>query len=101
MILPFFAELIGTFIFLAVILNLTANDNGIVTALCIGLTLAGVVWFASKASLGSMNPAVTLALFLRGNIDAGSMCVYWVAEILGALLAFFWFKQVHAGLPAN
>lgn len=94
MIVPILAEIIGSFIFISVILNLTTKDNGIVTALAIGLALAAVIWFTSKASLGSMNPAVTLGLFLRGNLDGTTALAYVIAELIGAILAFMWWKQV-------
>lgn len=94
MIVPVLAEIIGTFIFVTVILNLTTTDNGIFTAVAIGLTLAAVIYFASKASLGSMNPAVTLGLFLRGNLDGTTALAYVIAELIGAVLAFMWWKQV-------
>ena len=94
MIMPVIAEIVGSFIFISVILNLTTADNGIVTALCIGLTLSAVIWFAMKASLGSMNPAVTLGLFLRGNLDGTTALAYVIAELIGAVLAFMWWKHV-------
>ena len=93
MLMPLFAEIIGSFIFIAVILNLTTTDNGVVAALCIGITLSVVVWFSMNASLGAMNPAVTLALFLRGNIDGTTSIAYVVAQLLGAVLAFVWWKN--------
>ena len=82
---PFLAELIGTFIFVSVILNVTQIDNGVATALCIGLTLSVVVWFAMNASLGAMNPAVTLSLFLRGDLDGYTASSYVVAQFIASL----------------
>ena len=90
---PFLAELIGTFIFVSVILNVTQIDNGVATALCIGLTLSVVVWFAMNASLGAMNPAVTLSLFLRGDLDGYTASSYVVAQFIAGFAAYVWWKH--------
>ena len=97
MFLVFLSELIGTFVFISVILSFTTIDNGINTALCIGLTLAVAIWFTCKASLGALNPAVSLALFLRGDLDATKLIVYTLAQILAAFLALAWWQQIQAG----
>ena len=34
-----------------------------------------------------INPAVTLGLLVSGRIDAGEAVRYWVAQILGAIVA--------------
>ena len=90
---PFLAELLGSFIFISVILNVTQIDNGIATALCIGLTLSVVIWFAMNASLGAMNPAVTLSLFMRGDLDGMTASAYVGAQVFAGVLAFLWWKH--------
>ena len=57
MILEFFTEFIGTFIFLSVILK--TGD-----ALAIGIALASVIYFGGKVSGGNFNPAVSYMMLL-------------------------------------
>jgi glycerol uptake facilitator-like aquaporin len=85
------AETLATFFFVSVILA-TTSVGEVLAPFLIGLALTAGIYFTSKASLGSLNPAVSLALFFRGNIDLPTTLVYIVAEILGALLAFTWWK---------
>ena len=57
-VLPLFAEFLGTFLF---VLSILVTGNAVV----IGATLALIVWLLSKISGGHVNPAVTLAFFLK------------------------------------
>jgi aquaporin Z len=92
---PALAELIGTFIFIAVILYVTTpNSQTVLIPLVIGLTLAIAIWFTLPISKGSMNPAVSIALGLRGDLTPVGCVVYIIAEIIGALLAFAWWKYL-------
>ena len=85
------AELIGTFFFVSVILAVTTTYTGnIFVPIVIGLALALAIYFVSSSSLGSMNPAVTLALYARGNLTGCNAILYIVAEFVGAALAFLW-----------
>ena len=85
MIQALLAEIIGTFFFISTIL---ATGE----AFAIGLSLAVAIWAFSKVSKGSFNPAVSIALFLRGNLDAVTTAGYIVAEIIGAILAYMWWS---------
>ena len=81
MILEFFTEFIGTFIFLSVILK--TGD-----ALAIGIALASVIYFGGKVSGGNFNPAVSYMMLLSKKIDASKFVVYIIAQLLGATAAF-------------
>ena len=83
--LKYFVELIGTFIFLSVIL-LTGE------AIPIGLTLAAMIYWGGKISGGAFNPAVSLALYLNKKINAVDLFGYLIAQFVGAVLAFYFFK---------
>ena len=94
------AEFIGTFIFVSVILNVTSAKSiyGVIAPLAIGLTLAICIFFCVPTSKGSMNPAVSIALyFKKGGLVASEVAVYIVVEILAALLAVAWFKYILNG----
>lgn len=83
------AEFLGTFIFVSIILFVTSMYPGNITVpLIIGLGLALSIYFALSASLGSLNPAVTMALYARGDLTGLTAIMYVVAEILGALFAY-------------
>ena len=84
----YLSELIGTFIFLTVIL-VTGE------AIPIGLTLAAVILFAGKVSGGHFNILVTLVNFLKGDLDFMSMSGYMFAQVLGAVLALVWYKSAY------
>jgi aquaporin Z len=83
--MKYLVELIGTFIFLSVIL-ITGE------AIPIGLTLAAMIYWGGKISGGAFNPAVTLALYLNKKLNSVQLVGYMVAQFVGALLAFYFFK---------
>lgn len=92
------AEFIGTFFFISVILIVTWKYPGnILVPFVVGLALALGIYFAISASLGSLNPAVTLALYSRGDLSGNMAILYMIAEFFGAMLAFvcwsYMFKQ--------
>jgi aquaporin Z len=81
MILEFFTEFIGTFIFLSVILK--TGD-----ALAIGIALASVIYFGGKISGGNYNPAVSFMMFLSNKMDAPKFIAFVIAQLLGGTAAF-------------
>ena len=92
------AEFIGTFFFISVILVITTQYSGnIFVPLVVGLALALGIYFVSKASLGSLNPAVTLALYSRGDLSGNMAVLYVMAELFGAMLAFVWWSYMFKG----
>lgn len=84
------AEIIGTFFFVSIIMSV--GGAAVLTPLSIGLGLAGAIWAVSKVSLGSLNPAVSIMLYLRGDLDATRTVAYIIAEVIGAILAFMWWS---------
>ena len=85
MLLEFFTEFIGTFIFLAVILM--SGDP-----LAIGITLASVIYFGGKVSGGNFNPAVSYMMLLSKKINVSKFIVYVIAQLLGATGAFLFYS---------
>lgn len=74
-------ECIGTFFFLLTI-ALTAN------AIAIACMLMAWVYIGGYISGAHYNPAVTLAVGLRGNWQWATILRYWGAQVLGGVLAF-------------
>jgi MIP family channel proteins len=73
------------------------------TAGLVGVALAhGLILTVIVAALGSVsgahvNPAVTLAVWIRNEITAGKAVAYWVVQILGALAAALVLRFVLGG----
>jgi aquaporin Z len=81
-------ELIGTFV-LVLTVGMTVIDPGAgaLAPLAIGLALMVVVYAGGHVSGAHYNPAVSLAVLLRGGITFSSMLGYWVAQVAGGVLA--------------
>ena len=67
----YLTEFIGTF-FLVLTIGCTAlsGDSGVIPPLAIGSALMVMVFAGGHISGGHYNPAVTLAVWLRGKCDA-------------------------------
>jgi aquaporin Z len=82
-------ELIGTF-FLVFTIGMTAiqpNDAGNLAPLAIGAALMVMVFAGGHYSGGHYNPAVSLAVWLRGRSTPAEFGTFVVAQVLGAVLA--------------
>tara|TARA_B100000902_G_scaffold328819_1_gene325051 strand:- start:49 stop:333 length:285 start_codon:yes stop_codon:yes gene_type:complete len=90
MILDFLVELVGTFIFLAVIIK--SGTFGNIGALAIGITLASVIYFGGSVSGGHFNPAVTFMFWMDKKVDSAKLVYQIVAQLIGAALAYFFYK---------
>jgi aquaporin Z len=79
------AEFIGTLFFLSIILNVV-NDSSIgVIAIAVGLLAA--IYLAGGVSGGHFNPAVSIMMFMKGNLPADMTILYIIAQVIGALSA--------------
>ena len=78
MILKLLTELIGTFIFLGVIL---ATGE----AIPIGIALATAILFGGKISGGHFNPAVTIMMLANNKITSVEALGYILAQVIGGL----------------
>lgn len=58
-------------------------------ALAFGLAVMGMVYTIGSISGCHINPAITLAFFMRGDISAKDTSWYMLAQFLGALLGAF------------
>jgi aquaporin Z len=84
-------EAIGTFFLVltigcTVILSSTAG-SGIIPPLAIGSALMVMIFAGGHISGAHYNPAVSLAVMLRGRLPKGELVPYWVAQLVGASLA--------------
>lgn len=79
-------ELTGTF-FLVLVIGLTAGAGSPLAPIAIGCALMVIVYMGGHISGGHYNPAVSLALLLRGALPARDLLPYWAAQLSGGLLA--------------
>ena len=78
-------EFIGTFFLVATIgFTVIAPGAGDLAPLAIGSALMVMIYAGGHVSGGHYNPAVTLAVFIRGRCKAADVISYWIAQILGA-----------------
>lgn len=82
-------EFIGTF-FLVFTVGMTVLEPlsaGILAPLAIGSVLAVMVYAGGHISGGHYNPAVSLAMYLRGKLLLNDLWIYWIAQIGAAITA--------------
>jgi aquaporin Z len=86
----YIAEFIGTyFLVLTVGCTVLPGAEGVIAPLAIGAALMVMVYATGHVSGGHLNPAVTLAVFLRGRCPAKDVAPYWIAQALAAVAAAF------------
>ena len=84
--LEYLIELVGTFIFLTIII-IFGNP------FIIGLTLAAMIALGGKISGGHFNPAVSFMMFLNKKIDLKKLILYIMAQILAGVCAYLYYKN--------
>jgi aquaporin Z len=86
----YLTEFIGTF-FLVLTIGCTVvgNQAGVIAPLAIGASLMVMIFAGGHISGGHYNPAVTLAVWLRGKCDTKDVVPYMVSQLGGALVAAF------------
>jgi aquaporin Z len=82
----YLTETIGTF-FLVLTVCLTVLGETPFAPLAIGASLMIMVYMGGHISGGHYNPAVTLAVAMRGKLPNARILPYWVAQLVGAVLA--------------
>ncbi|MES2179415.1 MAG: aquaporin [Gemmatimonadota bacterium] len=81
-------EFLGTF-FLVLSVCLSVAGGSPMAPLAIGGTLMVMVYMGGHISGAHYNPAVSLALLVRGAFTASEMAKYWAAQLLGGVVAAF------------
>ena len=85
----YLVELIGTFFLVLTIgcVSLKPGEAGAMAPLAIGAALMVMIFAGGYISGGHFNPAVTLAVWLRGKCSTADLPGYIVAQVAGAALA--------------
>ena len=85
-------EMIGAFFLVLTIGQCvigTTPSDGVIPALAIGSALMVMIYAGAHISGAHYNPAVTLAVWIRGRIATREVIPYMVAQVLGAAVAAF------------
>lgn len=84
-------EFIGTF-FLVLTIGMTVlgpNGAGLLAPLAIGSVLASMIYAGGHFSGAHYNPAVSLAMFLRGKLSLGNLGLYWIVQLAAGIAAAY------------
>ncbi len=100
---PWVAEFAGTFGLVFVGAGAVAVGSGglVGAALAHGLILAAIVAALGATSGAHVNPAVTLAVWIRRGIETRVAAAYWVVQLLGAIAAGFALRWVLGGTDSG
>lgn len=82
----YLTEFVGTF-FLVLTIGMTVAAQTAFAPLAIGSALMVMVYMGGHVSGAHYNPAVTVAVFLRGRLAASALAPYMVAQVVGAFAA--------------
>ncbi len=85
----FFAELLGTFV---LVLGgcgtaIFGHVGFLGVAIAFGLTVVAMAYGVGHISGAHLNPAVSFGVWANGRMSLKEMLTYWVAQIIGGLLA--------------
>jgi aquaporin Z len=84
----YIAEYIGAFFFILTIFASGGNP------LVIGAALALVIFLVAGISGGHVNPAVSLAMFMNGQLKPIDLFSYVFAQLLGGFSAYYAYNKI-------
>jgi len=88
--MKYLVELIGTFFLVATVgFTVIEPGAGALAPLAIGSVLMVMIYAGGHVSGGHYNPAVTLAVWMRGRCPAADVPGYMIAQVAGGLIAAF------------
>jgi len=85
MLIKLLAEFLGAML---LVISILATGNAII----IGATLALVITLLGNTSGSHVNPAVSFAFFLKGDLALYDLLTYSLAQLLGGAAAFYTVK---------
>ena len=88
------SETLGTCIFLGVIITVVNDKTSTEKKKKIGLALSTMIVLFGNISGGNFNPAVSFMLFLNNQLSSTELFSYIIAQLFGALLAYYIFMNV-------
>ncbi len=82
----YIVEFIGTF-FLVFTVGMAVRSGAALAPIAIGASLMVMIFAGGHVSGAHFNPAVTLAVFIRGKCEAKDVIPYWLAQFAAGLVA--------------
>ncbi|HEU4641863.1 MAG TPA: aquaporin [Gemmatimonadaceae bacterium] len=82
----YITEAVGTY-FLVLTVGLTVLAGTPLAPIAIGSSLMVMVYMGGHISGAHYNPAVTLAVWMRGKLPTRDVIPYWLAQLVGGVLA--------------
>ncbi len=79
-------EFTGT-LFLVLTIGLTAVQDVMPAPVAVGAALTALVYMGGHVSGAHYNPAVSIAIMVRGRLDRGDLAPYVIAQVAGATVA--------------
>ena len=95
----YIVEFIGTF-FLVFTVGMAVHSGSPLAPLAIGASLIVMIFAGGHISGGHFNPAVTLAVWLRGKCPAKDVLPYWIAQFAAGLVAALLVVKLHGHASA-
>ena len=96
----YLVEFIGTF-FLVFTVGMSVRSGAPLAPIAIGASLMVMIFAGGHVSGAHFNPAVSLAVFIRGKLDAKDFIPYWVAQLLAGVVAALVVTFLFSGKPAG
>ena len=84
--LPIISEFLGSFLLL---LSILATGNAFV----IGATLTTIILLIGGVSGAHVNPAVSVAMYLKGGLSLNELLAYSAAQVVGGASALYAYKS--------
>lgn len=82
----YLVEFIGTF-FLVFTVGMAVRSGAALAPLAIGASLMVMIFAGGHVSGAHYNPAVTLAIWIRGKCDTKDVLPYWLAQLAAGVVA--------------
>src|ERR1700730_10046008 len=83
----YITEFIGTFFLVLTVGMVVIGGKGDFAPFAIGSILMVMIFAGGHISGGHFNPAVTLAVWLRGKTQLSDVIPYWIAQVAAGVLA--------------
>lgn len=83
----YLVEFIGTFFLVLTIIAAVNGSAGNLAPIAIGAALMVMVYAGGHILGAHYNPAVSLAVYIRGKLASSELIPYIIAQVLGAILA--------------
>jgi aquaporin Z len=96
----YLVEFIGTF-FLVFTVGVCVRSGTALAPLAIGSVLMVMIFSGGHISGGHFNPAVTLAVFVRGRCPTADLLPYWIAQLIAGVVAALLVTFIFGGMPAS